>query len=373
MTIAVLYGGKSGEHEISLMSGAAIARNIGAGHRALLIGITKDGRWFLQGDDELERVRADKGASLRVSEREGFEVSVVPGMGMRALKAGGEELRVDVAFPALHGANGEDGTVQGLLEMADIPYVGFEPMASALSMDKEKTKAIWDSRGLPIVPYITMRRADLLDSDVYDKIVRRAAAALGYPLFVKPCRAGSSNGASRAKNEKELSYALMEAFRWDDKALIEQAIDARELECAVLGNSVTAPADSPVERVRVYGPGEIMLTHDFYDYNAKYNDSDGVKIPADIPLGAAQKIREMAESAYKAVDGAGFARVDFFYDKYDGEIYLNEINSIPGFTDISMFPKLCEFYGLDFPSLIDTLVKEAAARYKSHAALLTSR
>lgn len=373
MNVAVIYGGKSGEHEISLVSAAAVVRNMSAEHTPLLIGITKGGRWYAQSDEEVKRVRADGKAAFAVQEDAEKEVSVVPGLGTECFRIGGETVHTDVVFPVLHGTYGEDGTVQGLLEMAGVPFVGCETMASSLTMDKEKTKAVCRASGLPVVPAVTMRRTDLLDSRVYDKMVEDAIRKLGFPLFVKPCKAGSSDGASKVLNARELSSALMEAFMWDDKVLIEKAINARELECAVTGNSTTGQAADKAEAVVVRGPGEIILTHEFYDYNAKYNDSDGVHIPADIPEDIAAEVRTIAQKAYKAVDAAGYARVDLFLDKDNGALYLNEINSIPGFTSISMFPMLCEHSGLAFTALIDTLIAEALAFYKARGRLCTSR
>jgi D-alanine-D-alanine ligase len=373
MTIAVIYGGKSGEHEISLTSGAAVARNIDRKHTVVLIGITKDGRWFLQSDEELQRIRNDEKASFKILEKTENEVSVTPGMGMNAFAAGGRTIRIDIVFPVLHGTYGEDGTIQGLLEMADIPFVGCATMTSALTMDKEKTKAVWQNAGLPVVPYVTIRRTDLLDSRIYDRIVQEAVDTLHFPLFVKPCCAGSSDGASKARTQQELSAAITEAFHWDDKILIEKAINAKEVECAVTGNATTAPSGSGIEQVQAYGPGEIVLTHEFYDYNAKYTDSDGVRIPAELPGELLEKVRTTAVAAYKAVDAAGYSRVDFFYDKDTGKLYLNEINTIPGFTAISMFPKMCIYAGIKFTELTEMLIQEGIQRYRTHAALQTSR
>ena len=370
MTIALIYGGKSGEHEVSLMSGAAVARHIDKKHKLILIGITKDGRWFLQDDAELERVRSDQKSALTVTEKESREIRVAPGMKSTSFSAGGKALDIDVAFAVLHGTNGEDGTVQGLFETADIPYVGCSVAASALTMDKEKTKVVLQAAGIPIVPYVTLRKSDVLDSCAYDALVQKAVDELGFPLFVKPCAAGSSNGASKAENAKALSVALTDAFLWDDKVLIEKAIHARELECAVTGN---AAAENERTRVTVYGPGEIVLTHEFYDYNAKYKDSDGVRIPADISKNVREKIRSIALEAYKTVDASGLSRIDFFLDKDTGEIYLNEINSMPGFTAISMFPKACESEGLNFTDLTELLIEEALLRRKEKRALKTSR
>ena len=371
MTIALIYGGKSGEHEVSLMSGAAVARHIDKKHTIILIGITKDGRWFLQDDAELGRVRADAKAALRVMEKEGAEIRVAPGMKNAAFSAGGRVLDIDVAFAVLHGTNGEDGTIQGLFETADIPYVGCSVASSALTMDKEKTKVVLQAAGIRVVPYVTVRRADVLDPRAYDALVEKAVSTLGFPLFVKPSAAGSSNGAAKAENAKALSVALADAFLWDDKVLIEKAINARELECAVTGN--TTAAEGVRESVTVYGPGEIVLTHEFYDYNAKYKDSDGVRIPADISESLREKIRNIALNAYKIVDASGLSRIDFFLDKDSGEIYLNEINSMPGFTAISMFPKACESEGLSFTCLTELLIEEAILRRKERSVLKTSR
>ncbi|MBP3708887.1 MAG: D-alanine--D-alanine ligase [Treponema sp.] len=373
MTVAVIYGGKSGEHEVSLMSGAAVARHIHKAHTVVLIAITKDGRWFLQDDAELERIRSDEKAAFIITETPGNEITVAPGIGMSALCAGNRQLRIDVAFPVLHGAYGEDGTVQGLLEMADMPYVGCGVMSSALTMDKEKTKALLAAANISVVPYVVVRRTDLLDSRIYDALVQKAIGSLHFPLFVKPCCAGSSDGASKASNEKELSLALMEAFNWDDKVLIEKAVNARELECAVTGNATTAFSENECEIVNVHGPGEIMLTHEFYDYNAKYTDSDGVQIPANIREDIREEIRSVAVRAYKCVDASGLCRVDFFLDKDSGALYLNEINAMPGFTAISMFPKLCEASGISFTALTELLIEEAVLRYKTRSALQTSR
>ena len=202
-----------------------------------------------------------------------------------------------------------------------------------------------------------------------------AINTLGFPLFVKPCSAGSSDGASKANNAKELSVALMDAFLWDNKVLIEKAIDAREIECSVTGNSVTADFDKPSTLLKAYGPGEIIPTHTFYDYDAKYNDPDGaeLKIPALLDDEKLEYIRETAKKAYKTVDASGLSRVDFFIDKNTGKIYLNEINTIPGFTSISMFPKMCESEGLGFTALLDKLFDEAICRYGARENLKTVR
>ena len=377
MNIALIYGGRSGEHEISLISASSIARGFSEEDKVTLIGITKAGKWYLQPESEYKRIREDDKATFTISADESKAVSVIPGGKNNAFVAGGKSLDIDVVFPALHGTYGEDGTIQGLFEMADIAYVGCTHLSSAITMDKEKTKMIWESVGLPVVPYVCMKRSVILDSVVYDAVIESTEKELGgYPLFVKPCCAGSSNGTAKANNRKELSFALMEAFQWDDKVLIEKSLNgAREIECSVTGNSVTYPADSLVEEVTAYIPGEIAPSHDFYDFDAKYNDPDGAEliIPAQLTENDLEKIRKTACAAYKVLDATGLARVDFFIDKDTKAVYLNEINTMPGFTSISMFPKMCEAAGLKFNALVQLLIDEAVARYKAKQALVTSR
>ena len=375
MNIAVIYGGRSGEHEISLISASAIVRGIKKDHKVILVGITKDGKWYLQDDSEYQRILKDEKATLSITADESKIVSILPGAKKDSLVSGGKSLNVDVVFPALHGTYGEDGTIQGLFEMADLPYVGCTHLASAITMDKEKTKMIWQSVGIPVVPYVCMKRTVMLDSVVYDAFLDDTEKELGYPMFVKPCCAGSSNGASKAKNRKELCFALMEAFQWDDKVLIEKSINAREIECSVTGNSVTFPSDSEVEEVVAYIPGEIAPSHTFYDFDAKYNDPDGAKllIPAELSENDLEKIRKTACAAYKALDATGLSRVDFFIDRDTNAVYLNEINTMPGFTPISMFPKMCDAAGLHFEDLVELLLQEGIERYKAKSALSTSR
>lgn len=375
MNIALIYGGRSGEHEISLISAASIARGIDKKNTVTLIGITKDGTWFLQNESEYNRICKDKDASLKIEESDENKIYVVPGGKNKAFRTINGSLNIDVVFPALHGTYGEDGTIQGLLDMADIPYIGCSTMASALTMDKEKTKQILKSSEIPVVPYICIKRCDLNNSQRYDEIFQRCIDELGFPLFIKPCCAGSSNGASKAENAKEFSFYLMEAFTWDDKVLVEKSINAREIECSVTGNSTTANPNCEAETVRAYIPGEILPTHTFYDFDAKYNDPDGAKllIPADISTDLIETVRSTAVRAYKALDCSGLSRIDFFIDRDTGELYLNEINTLPGFTSISMFPKMCEKAGLKFAELINLLIEEALLRYKAKSSLTTSR
>lgn len=376
MNIVLIYGGRSGEHEISLISCASVARNVASSHKVKLIGITKDGKWYLQDDAVLAELKKNPQAKLSVTVDEKNAVSIIPGGGSEgALVANGKVILADVVFPVMHGTYSEDGTIQGLLEMANLAYVGCGVFSSAATMDKEKTKILWEAAGLPIVPYICLTRSDINDSRIYDKRVSEAIKKLHFPLFVKPCSAGSSDGASKATNERELSVALMEAFQWDDKVLIEKAINAREVECAVTGNSICVDNSDKCTIINTYGPGEIVPKHIFYDYDAKYNDPNGaeLKIPALLNEKKLTYIRETAKEAYRAVDASGLSRVDFFIDRKNGKIYLNEINTIPGFTSISMFPKMCEATGLDFTALLELLFSEATARFDERNLLCTSR
>lgn len=380
MIIALIYGGKSGEHEISLVSASAIARNINTKkHELLLIGITKDGKWFFQEDSELERIKADEHAHFEIKEKKENEVFIVPGGGKKNTfligGAGGKIISCDVAFPALHGTYGEDGTIQGLFEMMDIPYVGCSTLASAITMDKEKTKSALAQAGIPVVPGICMRRSDFSDSKKYEEILSKAEKELGFPLFVKPCSAGSSDGASKAGNLEILKDAVKEAFEWDDKILIEKAVNAREIECSVTGNPTTYNGKNDFEKLTAYGPGEIAPKHQFYDYDAKYNDPNGADllIPANLPEERLEEVRSLAKKAYAALDLCGLSRVDFFIDRDTDKLYLNEINTLPGFTQISMFPKMCGKFGLSFGDLTELLINEAVARFESTRKLKTSR
>lgn len=376
MNIAIIYGGRSGEHEVSLISAAAIARGVEKSNNIVLIGISKNGKWYLQDNSELDRINKNSSSPLKIEEKEENLISIIPGNGKNAFTVNGKPLEIDVVFPALHGTYGEDGTIQGLFEMADIPYVGCTHISSAITMDKEKTKMIWQSVGLPVVPYVCMKRFVMMDSFLYDAFIEETEKELGYPMFVKPCCAGSSNGAAKANNKKELDFAIMEAFQWDDKVLIEKSINAaREIECSVTGNSITGLSESETEDVIAYIPGEIAPSHDFYDFDAKYNDPDGAQllIPAELSENDLEKIRKTAMAAYKTLDATGLARVDFFIDKDTNAVYLNEINTMPGFTPISMFPKMCDAAGLDFTNLINLLVEQALEKYKSKQKLQTSR
>ena len=376
MNIVLMYGGRSGEHEISLLSCASVARNVSSKHNVKLISVDKDGKWYLEDDSVLKELKNDSKAVLKVHANKENRVSIVPGSDKNSvLVANGKTIPCDVVFPVMHGTYSEDGTIQGLFEMAGLPYVGCQTLSSAATMDKEFTKILWKNAGLPVVPYVCMTRTDVNNKDLYDAKFAEAIEMLQFPLFVKPCCAGSSDGASKANNERELSMALAEAFMWDNKVLIEKAIDAREVECSVTGNSVTVDSEVKETELKAYGPGEIVPNHEFYDYDAKYNDPNGasLKIPALLDDQKLGYIRATAKKAYSAVNAAGLSRVDFFIDRKSGEIYLNEINTMPGFTSISMFPKMCESEGLKFCDLVDLLCTEALSAFDAKNKLTTSR
>ncbi|MBQ0051635.1 MAG: D-alanine--D-alanine ligase [Treponema sp.] len=377
MNVTLIYGGKSGEHEISLVSAAAVARHIDTSkHNLTLIAITKAGKWFLQDSAELERIKSDEKAHFEIKEDASNEVFVIPGGGKeRTFIVNGKTISADVIFPVLHGTYGEDGTIQGLFEMVDVPYVGCGVMAGSITMDKEKTKALLEQAGIPVVPGICMRRSDMSNWKVWDEYMEKAQKEIGFPLFVKPCSAGSSDGANLAPDLRHLNYAMMEAFNWDDKILIEKAINAREVECSVTGNPTTYDGKNDFEKLTAYGPGEIAPKHEFYDYDAKYNDPDGADllIPANLPEERLEEVRTLAKKAFAALDLSGLSRVDFFIDKDTDKIYLNEINTLPGFTQISMFPKMCEKFGLNFTDLTELLMNEAIARFNTTRKLQTSR
>ena len=357
MRVAILYGGKSGEHEVSLRSAASVIKHLDTKHHLQLIGITKSGAWHLQPDSVLAScLEGEEALELRSNAP---SVLVVPGTGLRVYGArGSADLPLDVVFPVLHGTFGEDGTIQGLLECANVAYVGADVLGSAVGMDKEFAKALWHEAGLPVVPSITAR---LADTENIDDLASRVEKQFGWPVFVKPARCGSSVGASKAMNRSELKTTLLKALAFDTKALVEPFIAAREIECSVLGNA------SP----RAFPPGELIPSHEFYDYEAKYIDPDGARIviPAPISDETATRIKEIALAAYVTAGLSGMARVDFFIDKKDGTVYLNEANTIPGFTSISMYPMMCEAGGLSYSSLLDELLGLAVEQKKNRAAL----
>jgi len=351
--VVVLFGGRSGEHEVSCES----ARHVAAAfdpdrYEVVPVGIARDGRWLLP--EASRRVLA--GGRLEIPAT-AFEVVGEP-VALRST-AGTHGLEADVVFPVLHGPNGEDGTIQGLLELAGVAYVGSGVLGSALGMDKEMMKRMFRDRGLPIGGFVAVRAAEW-ERD--PRGILAAAGSLGFPCFAKPANAGSSVGVSKCEDAQTLVAGIEEAFRHDRKVLVEEAIPGREIEVGVLGN------DDPEASV----PGEVLPGREFYDYAAKYlDDTSRTVVPADLPAQVAAELRRLAVAAFQAVDAAGMARVDFFYD---GErpggrgIVLNEINTIPGFTTISMFPKVWEASGVSYPRLLDRLVDLALERHRSRPA-----
>lgn len=345
---AILFGGRSGEHEISLLSASAVIRNIPRErHDVLMVGITKDGRW-LKFDGEPECI-ADGSWETSGKTTPCILSPDLSHGGFLLLRDGGcTPLPVDAVFPVLHGENGEDGTVQGMLQLAGIPYVGCDVASSANCMDKETAHILLRTAGLPCADWIAVRAP--LPPDL-TALARRVAQELGYPVFVKPAGAGSSLGVTKVKDADGLQAALQEALRYDSKALIEAAMRGREVECAVLGGS------EPVASII----GEIVPESEFYDYNAKYKDgTTKLNIPAALAPQVAENIRETALAAFKAMGCEGMARVDFFAD--GGEIKIIELNTIPGFTAISMYPKLLEQTGVPYGELIDRLIRIALKR-----------
>ena len=349
--VALVFGGRSAEHEISVVSaGSVLAALDPERYDVLTIGIDKAGRWHrlpglpgpVEGGGALPSVRGDQGPGIALS-RERGDAALVGEDGIR------EE--IDVVFPILHGPYGEDGTIQGMLELAGVPYVGAGVLASALGMDKDIQKVVFAAAGLPVVPYLPVPEREWEDDR--DGVEARAAG-LGLPLFVKPATLGSSVGISKVKKLDELAGAMEEALSYARKAVIERAMEgAREIECAVLGN------DDPVASV----PGEILPGAEWYDYRAKYLDQGTtLEIPAALPDAVAEAVQRMSIAAFRAIEGAGMARVDFFYREPD-EVVVNEINTIPGFTTVSMYPKLWEASGLSYPELVDRLVELAIERH----------
>jgi D-alanine-D-alanine ligase len=347
LTVGVLFGGRSGEHEVSIRSATCVAAALAERHRIASVFIDRGGRWLLQ-----------QGLPQAA---DGEPVVLVPGAAgdgrLVALVSGRELARLDVVFPVLHGPYGEDGTVQGLLELGGVPYVGSGVTASAAGMDKELMKALFAQAGLPQVAYRVMRGRDTLTD-------RELLAALGLPLFVKPANLGSSVGVTKVQREEALGAALDLAFAYDRKVVIEAGVDAREIEVAVLGN------DDPEASV----PGEIRPDRDFYDYDSKYDPASRTElfIPAPLDDVLAAEARRLALLAFSVIDAAGFARVDLFLERAGGRLLVNEINTIPGFTAISMFPKLWEASGVPLVELVDRLVALALERHASRSRLRTT-
>jgi len=347
LNVVILFGGKSGEHDVSLESAASVYRAIDKDkYNIHTIGIAKNGKWSYCscGPDEIQSGR------WMEHEVKGSKINFIPSQkGSIGIELNdGRTVPVDVCFPVLHGPRGEDGTIQGLFEMAEIPYVGCKVLASSLAMDKIMFKKIMDFEGVPQVDYVYTTRFEFTaDPQGFADI---AEERLEYPMFTKPANMGSSVGISKVSSRAELIEGVGKALEFDSKVVVEQGISAREIEVAVLGNS----------RVEASVAGEIIPCKDFYDYEAKYlaNESKTL-IPAGIDKELEDRIREMAVKAFKAIDGSGISRIDFFVEHGSGTVYLNEINTMPGFTKISMYPKLWEASGVSYKELIDKLIQLA--------------
>ncbi len=363
--VAVLFGGRSGEHEVSLASARSVMEALDKTRYEIHpVGIDPMGRWITAGDP-MKLLREGEPAPEAPAKESGNDGdgAALTAATRRELLPGADHVRfpvVDVVFPVLHGTYGEDGTIQGLLELADLAYVGADVLGSAVGMDKVIQKAVLSAHGLPIVAWQTVLRRRWRDDP--DAILAQIEAQFAYPVFVKPANAGSSVGVSKARDRAELAQGLDLAARFDRKLLVEAAVDAREIEVSVLGN------DEPVASV----PGEVIPCNEFYDYRAKYIDGDsGLEIPAQLSHEQTAEIRDLAVRAFQAIDCAGMARVDFFVDKSTGQVWLNELNTIPGFTDISMYPKLWEASGLPYPELLDRLIELALERREDKRASKT--
>ena len=345
--LAILYGGRSAEHQVSVVSARSVMEALDPDRFEVVpIAITRDGAWLLPDRSPLELTASD--GALPEVDPAGTEVAVRPEHGLADAGAG----PVDVVFPILHGPFGEDGTVQGLFELADLPYVGSGVLASALAMDKAMAKVVLAQAGLPQAPYLVVPERDWRADP--DRVAAEVSGRLAYPVFTKPSRLGSSIGITKVKTPADLAAGLAAAFAHDPKALVEQGIVARELECGVLGND--APEASVV--------GEVVPGHEFYDFEAKYlDDALKLEIPAPVPAGVRDRVRELSLRAFQALDCEGFARVDCFYEEATGRVLLNEVNTIPGFTPKSMFPMLWAASGLAYPDLVARLVDLATERH----------
>jgi D-alanine-D-alanine ligase len=370
--VIILFGGRSAEHEISILS----ARNVLAAldrerFEPVLVGIDRSGRWHQESERTLAGATGDPRAlaldpaAPTVSIEQGLVAGgsgqVGPSGQAGPIGEAGEEV---VVFPVLHGTFGEDGTVQGLLELGDVAYVGAGVLGSAVGMDKEVAKRLLRDAGIPVVDFTVVTAAAFARDPA---AALAGAARLGWPLFVKPVNAGSSVGVSRVNGRQGLAPAVRAALAYDRKVLIERAVDAREIECAVLGN------DDPVASV----PGEILVHHKdgFYSYDAKYVDPTGAswKIPADLPVATAARVQTLAVETFRTLELAGLARVDFFLSRADGALYVNEVNTLPGFTAISMYPKMWEASGLSQKALLTRLVELAQERWRARRTIRTGR
>jgi len=356
LKVGIIFGGRSGEHEVSYCSATSIMKAINKDKYTVVpIGITKEGRWISPEEtaQALQSGRIEGKSTVILLNNPSYN-NLIRIDNNQKLKKDTSEGKLDVIFPVLHGPYGEDGTVQGLLELADIPYVGAGVTASAISMDKELMKTIFKQKGLPLVKWLTIKRKDWYKSK--EEILSLIQNSFKYPLFVKPTNLGSSVGITKVHKAKELEKAIDLASSYDRKILVEQGLEGvKEIECSILGN------DEP----RASVVGEVKPAGEFYDYDSKYIDeATQLIVPADLPEEVSRKVQEIALRAFKAIDAAGMARVDFFVTKKENKIYLNEINTIPGFTSVSMYPRMWEASGISYTDLIDRLIQLALERYQ---------
>jgi D-alanine-D-alanine ligase len=357
--VGILFGGKSAEHEVSLQSAKNVVEAIDKGkYDVALIGIDKTGKWQLP-DKSRFLLNENDPKLIKLNSTNKESVALLPQSGGELINLSneGSVSSVDVVFPILHGTFGEDGTVQGLLKLAGVPFVGAGVLGSAVGMDKDVMKRLLRDAGIPIAKFLVFHQEDTIDFDT-------VSAELGMPLFVKPANLGSSVGVSKVKNRDHFEKAVEGAFQYDTKILIEEFVDGREVECAVLGNQ------NPIAS----GVGEIIPTHEFYSYDAKYIDEQGaaLEVPAKIPVEVSEQIRELAIQTFKTLSCEGLARVDCFLKK-DGTVLVNEINTMPGFTKISMYPRLWSVAGISYPELINRLIELAIKRFQREQKLKTSQ
>jgi D-alanine-D-alanine ligase len=358
--VAVIFGGRSGEHVVSLRSASSIMEAIDQDQYEIVpVGITKEGSWLTGPDAWLslwEKRRPEKASATAL-----VADPTRPGLLIKSpeLGNGWSFEPIDLAFPVLHGTFGEDGTIQGLFEMAGLPYVGSGVLASSTGMDKAVMKLLFREAGLPVAPYLVLDRDQWFSRQ--DWWLDQVREKLGYPAFVKPSNLGSSVGISKAYNPEELIAAVEEALRYDYKLLIEQYVAGREIECGVIGNRAATASR----------PGEVIPCNDFYDYRAKYlDDRSGLVVPVELGPELENMIKDYSVRAFQAIEADGLARVDFFLSKSDHRIIVNEINTMPGFTSISMYPKMFEASGLDYNALVDRLLELAEERHQNRQSLL---
>ncbi|MBS5931362.1 MAG: D-alanine--D-alanine ligase [Clostridiales bacterium] len=346
-SIAVIFGGKSSEHEVSCVSAVTVIENIDTdAYNLVLIGITKEGKWL-----RVESTKQITSGEWYNSKDNAILSPDASHKGILIIKDNKvERIAIDVVFPVLHGLNGEDGTIQGLLELSGIPYVGCGVLASSISMDKLYTKIVVDTLNIRQAEYVAVLKSDMRN---IDKVIANVEEKLKYPVFVKPSNAGSSQGVSKAQDRDELIAGLQEAIKHDRKVLVEETIIGREIECAILGGS----------EPKASGVGEILAAAEFYDYEAKYHNAESkTVISPEIPKDVEEKIRESAVRIFKAVDGYGLSRVDFFVEKDTNDVVFNEINTLPGFTSISMYPMLWEARGISKKTLVEKMIQSAYSR-----------